>query len=119
MIFISLHLMNKKKEFFYVNFHHKVIPRIILIRKTRWINGNVSIRSLAGKRIYTSSGYYIGRIDKAEIVDNKIDNWIISPDKKFGFKRQIKMPHTYIRGIKEIILVDERIIGFLERVERE
>lgn len=117
-LFIANYI-NKHKEFYHIYIHHKVIPRIILIKKTKWINGNVCIKSLAGKRIYTAHGYYIGRLDKAEIINNRVHSWIILPDRKFGFKRQIKMSHTYIRRISEVILVDERITGFLEMVERE
>lgn len=109
-----LFYINKHKEFFYFHFRHKIIPHIILIRKTRYLNGNVRIKSLGGKRVYSEAGDFLGRIDKAILEKNKIHSWIMIPNKKLRLSRDVKIMHSYVKDINKIFIVNDKVEDYLE-----
>jgi sporulation protein YlmC with PRC-barrel domain len=89
------------------------LNKILLVRKTRYINNNICLSSLGEKYVYSNRGDLIGRIEKAIIQGNRIYGWVIAPDKRYKLTSKILIKHENIIAIHDAVFVDKRIEDFL------
>jgi len=78
-----------------------------------------SISGLLNKKVYSENGRYLGEINDVILANNRIDSLKIKLDKKDRFKaRGVIASYKYVRGIGEVIIIDEKIAEHLETVPR-
>ncbi len=93
LILLSLHIFKKRKKKYYNRLKH-----------------------IIGKKVYTISGIEIGRLEDILLSGNKISSLKIKLSKKKKFKiKRISINYKYVQGIKDIIIISEKI---LEKIEK-
>ncbi len=90
-----------------------VILVMYLIRKKKKAAGRLS--QLKGLKVYTNAGNEIGKINGIILGDNKIDSFNIKLSKKIRKMLKIKtiginVKYKYIEGVKNIVIINEKII---------
>lgn len=84
-----------------------------VIKKGKYETKNMS--ELTNKKVYTNSGYYIGRLKEIILGENKIDSLKIRLDKKQRFKiKGIIVKYRDVKSVGHVVIVDSRI---LEKVD--
>jgi sporulation protein YlmC with PRC-barrel domain len=74
-----------------------------------------SLKSQKGKKVFSNYGNVIGKIDQPIITNNKIEGWIIIPNKEFKFKKKFLIKHKDVIAIKDIFIVNEHIEKYFKR----
>ena len=69
-----------------------------------------SLKGLINKKVYSENGHYIGRIKDVILGENRTESLKIKIDKKHKFnKKGIIINYRHVRGIGEIIIIDEAV----------
>jgi len=80
------------------------------------------ISDVVGMKVFTDGGDYLGVIEEANIVDNKIDGWRvrIGKDSSFaallGGARGLIIPHQYIKAFGEVVIISRAAVPSTEEV---
>ena len=70
-----------------------------------------SVLYLIGKKVYSESGNYIGRVRDVILGENKIEGIKIEIDKKYNFSRKgVLISYKYVKGVSEIVIVNEVVL---------
>jgi sporulation protein YlmC with PRC-barrel domain len=70
-----------------------------------------SIRGLINKKIYSDSGYYVGKVKDITLRANRIEGLNIELDKKYNFKEKgILVNYRQIKSINEVIIIDKEVL---------
>jgi len=78
-----------------------------------------SISGLLNKKAYSENGNFLGEIKEVILANNRIDSLKIKLNKKDRFKaRGVIASYKYVKGIGEVIIIDEKIAEHLETVPR-
>lgn len=74
-----------------------------------------SILGLINKRVYSESGYYLGKVNDIILGKNNISNLKIELDKRYNFKaRGIVIDYKQVKNAGEVIIVDELVSEHLK-----
>lgn len=73
----------------------------------------LSLLDLSERKVFTTSGNYVGVIEKAILSFRKVMGWVITPDKKYHLNKSIFVKHKFIVDIGEVFLIDEDIENHL------
>ena len=69
------------------------------------------IKRLIRKKVYSESGYYLGKVKEVILRKNRIENLIIKVDKKYKFKKEgIIVNYKDVRSIGKILIIDKDIL---------
>ena len=81
------------------------------------------ISDVVGMKIFTDAGDYLGIIEEANIVENKVDGWKVRIAKDstlvaaLSGARGLIIPHQYIKAFGEVVIISKAAVPILE--ERE
>ena len=68
------------------------------------------ISEVIGKQVYTSDGDFLGQVEEANLVDNKIEGWRIRVGAGFansmGGARGVIVPHQFVKSIGDVFVVN-------------
>lgn len=74
-----------------------------------------SVSGLAGKKVYSDSGDYIGNVEEVLLEKNRIHGLEINVDAKYKFKAKgIIVDYKYVKSVGEVIIVHEKVFERLE-----
>lgn len=78
------------------------------------------ISDVVGMKIFTDAGDYLGVIEEANIVDNKIDGWKVRIAKDstliavLSGARGLIIPHQYIKAFGEVVIISKAAVPIME-----
>lgn len=81
------------------------------------------ISDLIGMRIFTDSGEYIGVIEEANLVNNKVDSWRVKIARDSGLSSLLSgakgliIPHQYVKAIGEVVIISKNAIPAQEELK--
>lgn len=68
------------------------------------------VSDVIGKQAYTSDGDYLGQVEEANLVDNKIEGWRIRVGSGFmgsiGGARGVIVPHQFVKSIGDVFVIN-------------
>lgn len=68
------------------------------------------ISEVIGKQVFTSDGDFLGSVEEANLVDNKIEGWRIRVGGGFmgsmGGARGVIVPHQFVKSIGDVFVVN-------------
>ena len=80
------------------------------------------ISDVVGMKIFTDSGDYVGSVEEAEIVDNKVYGWRVKIARDAGIAaylggvRGLIIPHQYVKAMSEIIIISRAAVPAKEEI---
>ncbi len=83
------------------------------------------ISDMVGMKIFTDSGDYLGIIEEANVVENKIDSWRVkiardsSLSSLLSGARGLIIPHQYVKAISEVVIISKSAIPLREEEMKE
>lgn len=83
------------------------------------------ISDVVGMKIFTDAGDYLGVIEEANIVDNKIDGWKVRIAKDstlvavLSGARGLIIPHQYIKAFGEVVIISKAAVPIMEERAEE
>lgn len=78
------------------------------------------ISEVIGMKVFTDGGDYIGVIEEANIVENKIDGWRVRISKDstlvplLGGARGLIIPHQYVKAFGEVVIISKSAVPITE-----
>ena len=81
------------------------------------------VSDVMGTKIYTDSGDYIGIVEEANLLDNKIDSWKIKIARDSSIAsllsgaRGLIIPHQYVKALGEIVIIAKSAVPESEEKE--
>jgi len=81
------------------------------------------ISDMIGMKIFTDSGDYLGIIEEANVVDNKIDSWRVriardsSLSNLLSGAKGLIIPHQYVKAISEVVIISKSAIPMKEEIK--
>jgi len=68
------------------------------------------ISEVLGRQVFTSEGDFLGTVEEANLVDNKIEGWRIRVGGGFmssiGGARGVIVPHQFVKSIGDVFVVN-------------
>lgn len=83
------------------------------------------ISEIAGTKIFTDSGDYVGIIEEANVIANKVDSWrvkIARDSTLFSLlsgARGLIIPHQYVKAISEVFIINRNAIPAQEEMKED
>lgn len=83
------------------------------------------ISEVLGMRIYTDAGDYIGVIEEANLLDNKVDSWKVKIARDSSIAallsgaRGLIIPHQYVKALGEVVIIARSAVPESEEKEAE
>lgn len=83
------------------------------------------ISEVLGMRIYTDAGDYIGIIEEANLLDNKVDSWKVKIARDSSIAallsgaRGLIIPHQYVKALGEVVIIARSAVPESEEKEAE
>ncbi len=74
------------------------------------------VSDVVGMKIFTDSGDYIGIIEEANVVGNKIESWRVRIARDSSFSsllsgaRGLIIPHQYVKAVSEVVIISKSAI---------
>ncbi|MGB9707947.1 MAG: PRC-barrel domain-containing protein [Candidatus Pacearchaeota archaeon] len=81
------------------------------------------VSDVVGMKIFTDAGDYLGVIEEANIVDNKLDGWKVRVAKDstlvaaLSGARGLIIPHQYIKAFGEVVIISRAAVPVMEEKE--
>lgn len=83
------------------------------------------ISEVIGMKVFTDGGDYLGTVEEANIVENKVDGWRVRIAKDsslialLGGARGLIIPHQYIKAFGEVIIISKAAVPVTEEKVEE
>lgn len=83
------------------------------------------VSDIVGMKIFTDGGDFVGEIEEANILKNKVDGWrvrIARNSNVSGYLSGAKgliIPHSYVKAIGEVVIISKNAIPAKEEIETE
>ncbi len=83
------------------------------------------VSDVVGMKIFTDAGDYLGVVEEANIVDNKVDGWKVRVAKDSALvaalsgARGLIIPHQYIKAFGEVVIISKAAVPIMEEKEEE
>jgi sporulation protein YlmC with PRC-barrel domain len=74
------------------------------------------VSDVVGMKIFTDGGDFIGTIEEANLVNNKVDSWRVRIARDSGVAamlsgaRGLIIPHQYVKAFGEVVLISKAAI---------
>ena len=71
------------------------------------------VSDVVGMKIFTDSGEYLGIVEEANLISNKVDSWRIKIARESSLSsylsgaRGLIIPHQYIKAIGEVVIISK------------
>ena len=81
------------------------------------------ISDMIGMKVFTDAGDYLGIIEEANVVDNKIDSWRVKIARDSGLSALLSgakgliIPHQYVKAISEVVIISRNAIPMKEDIK--
>jgi sporulation protein YlmC with PRC-barrel domain len=79
------------------------------------------ISEVLGKNVFTDAGDFIGQIEEANLVDNRIEGWRIrvvgQVSNMIGGARGIIAPHSFVKSIGDVFVMSKAVLPIREDME--
>jgi len=81
------------------------------------------ISDAIGMKIFTDAGDYLGTIEEANIVGNKIDGWRVRIARDSSFSnilsgaRGLIIPHQYVKAMSEVVIISQSAVPVPEEMK--
>ena len=79
------------------------------------------ITDVIGKRVYTDTGDFFGEVEDSNLIENKVDGWIIrisnSMGNFLGGARGVIIPHQFVKAVGDIVVVSRASLPLEEGEE--
>jgi sporulation protein YlmC with PRC-barrel domain len=78
------------------------------------------ISDVVGMKIFTDAGDYLGVVEEANIVENKIDGWKVRIAKDstltavLSGARGLIIPHQYVKAFGEVLIISKAAVPIME-----
>ena len=85
----------------------------------------MNISDIVGMKIFTDSGDFLGVVEEANLVDNKLDGWRIKVGRDSALApflsgaRGLIIPHQYIKAFGEVVIVSKAAVPVKEEMPDE
>jgi sporulation protein YlmC with PRC-barrel domain len=85
----------------------------------------MNVSDIVGMKIFTDSGDFLGVIEEANLVDNKLDSWRVRIGRDstlapfLSGARGLIIPHQYIKAFGEVIIVSKAAVPVKEEASEE
>jgi len=82
----------------------------------------LKISDIIGMKIFTDSGDYLGIIEEANVVNNKVDGWRVRISRDSPLTsvlsgvRGLIIPHQYIKAVGEIVIISKSAVPTREEL---
>lgn len=83
------------------------------------------ISDVLNLRVFTDSGDFVGAIEEANLLENKVDSWRIRVDSTgniasyLGGAKGLVIPHQFVKAVGEVVIISRSALPVKERVEQE
>jgi sporulation protein YlmC with PRC-barrel domain len=79
------------------------------------------ISEVLGKNVFTDAGDFIGQVEEANLVDNRIEGWRIrvvsQVSNMIGGARGLIAPHSFVKSIGDVFVISKTV--FTIRVDKD
>jgi len=81
------------------------------------------VSDVAGMKIFTDSGDYLGIVEEANLVENKVDSWRIRIAKDSSLiavlsgARGLIIPHQYVKAFGEVVIISRSAVPLREEMK--
>ncbi|MEM3405557.1 MAG: hypothetical protein QW117_01120 [Candidatus Pacearchaeota archaeon] len=79
------------------------------------------ISEVLGKNVFTDAGDFIGQIEEANLVDNKIDGWKVRVNSQIsrmiGGARGLIAPHSFVKSIGDVFVMSKTVLPIREEID--
>jgi len=78
------------------------------------------VSDVVGMKIFTDAGDYLGVVEEANIVENKIDGWKVRIAKDstltavLSGARGLIIPHQYVKAFGEVLIISKAAVPIME-----
>lgn len=85
----------------------------------------MQISDIVGMKLFTDSGDFLGVVEEANIVDNKLDSWRVKVGREstlaplLSGARGLVIPHQYIKAFGEVVIVSKAAVPVKEEISDE
>jgi len=85
----------------------------------------MQVSDIVGMKLFTDSGDFLGIIEEANLVDNKLDSWRIRVGRDSSLApmlsgaRGLIIPHQYIKAFGEVVIVSKAAVPMKEEISEE
>lgn len=85
----------------------------------------LNVSDVIGMKIFTDSGDFLGLVEEANLVDNKLDGWRVKVSRDSTLSsllsgaRGLIIPHQYIKAFGEVVIISKSAIPVKEETEGE
>jgi len=85
----------------------------------------MQVSDIVGMKLFTDSGDFLGIVEEANLVDNKLDSWRIRVGKDstlapmLSGARGLIIPHQYIKAFGEVVIVSKAAVPMKEEISEE
>ncbi|UZE93804.1 MAG: PRC-barrel domain-containing protein [Candidatus Pacearchaeota archaeon] len=81
------------------------------------------VSDVVGMKIFTDSGDYLGMVEEANVVGNKVDSWRVKIARDSNLSallsgaRGLIIPHQYVKAISEVLIISRSAIPVREEMK--
>jgi len=79
------------------------------------------ISEVLGKNVFTDAGDFIGQIEEANLVDNRIEGWRIrvvsQVSNMIGGARGLIAPHSFVKSIGDVFVMSKTVLPIREDMD--
>ena len=85
----------------------------------------MQVSDIVGMKLFTDSGDFLGIVEEANLVDNKLDSWRVRVGRDSSLAsllsgaRGLIIPHQYIKAFGEVVIVSKAAIPMKEEISEE
>lgn len=83
----------------------------------------LKISDVLGMKIYTDTGDYIGTVEEANLLDNKVDSWKVKIARDSSIAallsgaRGLIIPHQFVKAFGEVVIISKSAVPESEEKE--
>jgi len=79
------------------------------------------ISEVLGKNVFTDAGDFIGQVEEANLVDNRIEGWRIRVvnqiSNMIGGARGLIAPHSFVKSIGDVFVMSKTVLPIREDMD--
>jgi sporulation protein YlmC with PRC-barrel domain len=85
----------------------------------------MNVSDVVGMKLFTDSGDFLGMIEEANLVDNKLDSWRVKVGKEstlaplLSGARGLIIPHQYVKAFGEVVIISRAAVPIKEDMSDE
>ena len=85
----------------------------------------MQVSDIVGMKLFTDSGDFLGVVEEANLVDNKLDSWRIRVGRDstlapmLSGARGLIIPHQYIKAFGEVVIVSKAAVPVKDEISEE